>query len=66
MDQPHGLVTPHSNFPHPSYLIETDDLSICFLDLPQFHQKVPEPRLRDDRVWGKDSHAVELWGWVGL
>lgn len=49
-----------------SYLIETYDLSICLLDLPQLHEKVPEPRLRDNRIWCKDSHAVELWVGVGL
>ena len=43
-----------------SYQVDSDDLAIRLLDLPQLHQKVPEPRFSDDFVWCKYSHAVKL------
>lgn len=50
----------------PSYLVQTDDLAIGFLDLPQLHKKVPESGLGNDCVWGEYSHAVEFGCRVAL
>lgn len=49
-----------------AYLVQADNLSIGLLDLAELHQEVPEARLCDDTVDGEDTHAVELWSWVGL
>lgn len=48
------------------YLIQTYNLAVCFLDLPQLHQEVPESRLGNNGVWCKDSHPVQLRGGIGL
>jgi hypothetical protein len=47
-------------------LVEGNDLAVGLLDLLELHQEVPEARLGNDLVGGKDSHAVELGGGVGL
>lgn len=49
-----------------TYNVQADDLSICLLDLSQLHQEVPETRLCNHGVDRKDSHTVELGGWVCL
>lgn len=49
-----------------TYLVDADNLAVCLLDLTELHQEVPESRLSNDRVRCEDSHAVELWGGVGL
>lgn len=49
-----------------TYQIYADDLAVGLLDLPQLHQKVPKPRLRDHRVWCEYAHAVELGCRVGI
>lgn len=50
----------------PTYLVKADNLAIRLLDLAELHEEVPESGLGNDRVRGEDSHAVELWGGVGL
>jgi len=40
--------------------VKGNDLSVGLLDLLQLTKVVPEPRLGDDVVGRKDSHAVEL------
>ena len=42
--------------------VQADKLASCLLDLAELHQEVPETRLCDDTVDGKDTHAVELRG----
>lgn len=49
-----------------TYLIEADDLTVGLLDLAKLGQKVPEPRLGNDRVGREDAHAVQLGRGVGL
>lgn len=49
-----------------THLVQADDLTVGLLDLAQLGEEVPETRLGDDIVWCKDTHAVELWGWVGV
>jgi len=46
--------------------VQADDLSVRLLDLAELHQEVPEAGLCNNSVWCKDTHAVELWGWVSL
>ena len=46
--------------------VDSDNLTVGLLDLLQLPQKVPEPRLGDDLVGGKDPHPVELGGGLGL
>lgn len=48
------------------YLIESNNLSVGLLNLPQTSKEVPESRLGNDIVRRKDAHAVELGSWVGL
>ena len=48
------------------HLIQADYLSIRLLDLPEFHQKIPESRLRDHGVRSEYAHPVQLGGRVGL
>lgn len=57
-------VAPYLHFP--SYLVQRDDLSVGLLDLSQLGEEVPESASCDDIVWCKDTHAVELWCWVGV
>ena len=49
-----------------AYHVEADDLTVGLLDLLQLHEEVPEAGLGDDIVGGKDAHAVQLGGGVGL
>jgi hypothetical protein len=46
--------------------VQGDDLAVRLLDLSQLHQEIPETRLCNHSVWRKDSHSVQLWGWVCL
>jgi len=48
------------------YLVESDDLAVGLLDLPQLGKEVPEPRLGDNLVGSEDAHAEKLWYWVGI
>ena len=48
------------------YLVEGNDLAVGLLDLSELRKEVPESRLGYDIVWCKDTHAVELWRWVGV
>ena len=42
------------------YLVDGDDFTAGLLDLPGLLQEVPEARLCDLGVGGKDAHSVEL------
>ena len=55
----------HYKFPR-TYRVQADDLTVGLLDLPQLHQEVPEAGLGDDLIGGKNPHAVQLGGRVGL
>ena len=46
-----------------THLIAADDFTTGFLDLVQLTEIVPEARLCDDLVRGKDTHPVELGRW---
>ena len=50
----------------PTYNVDADDLTVGLLDLSELHQEVPETRLCNNSVWGKNSHSVQLWRWVCL
>jgi hypothetical protein len=47
-------------------LVQRDDLAVGLLDFLELHQEVPETRLGDDLIGGKNAHAVKLGGGVGL
>jgi hypothetical protein len=49
-----------------THLVQGDDLAVRLLDLAELAEEVPEPRLGDNIVGRKDTHAVDLWGGVGL
>jgi hypothetical protein len=49
-----------------THLVQGDDLAVGLLDLAELAKEVPEPRLGDNIVGRKDTHAVDLWGRVGL
>jgi hypothetical protein len=46
--------------------VQGDDLAVGLLDLAELHQEVPEAGLGNDGVGCEYTHAVELWGRVGL
>lgn len=43
-----------------TYHVEADNLTVGLLDLLELGQEVPEARLGDHCVGGKDAHAVQL------
>jgi hypothetical protein len=47
-------------------LVERDNLAVGLLDLTELHEEVPEARLGNDIVGGKDAHAVQFGRRVGL
>lgn len=47
-------------------LVERNNLTVSLLNTLQTLQEVPETRLRDNNVWSKDAHAVELRLWRRL
>ena len=49
-----------------THLVQGDDLAVRLLDLAELAEEVPEPRLGDNIVGRKDTHAVDLRGGVGL
>ena len=49
-----------------THLVQADDLTVGLLDLAELGKEIPETGLGDDLVWRKDTHAVELWRWVGI
>jgi len=46
--------------------IDTNNLSIGFLDFLQLTEEVPETRLRNDFIGRKDAHTVDLGGRLSL
>jgi len=44
--------------------VYTDDLSGCLFDLLKLPKIVPEPRLCNDLIGCKDTHAVDFWCWI--
>ncbi len=49
-----------------THLVQRDDLTVRLLDLAELAEEVPEPRLGDNIVGRKNTHAVDLGGGVGL
>jgi len=49
-----------------THLVQRDDLTVRLLDLAELAEEVPEPRLGDNVVGRKNTHAVDLGGRVGL
>ena len=49
-----------------TYHVDGNDFSIGLLDFSNLGQKVPEAGFGDDRILGKDAHAVELGCRVGI
>ena len=49
-----------------THLVQRDDLTVRLLDLAELAEEVPEPRLGDNIVGRKNTHAVDLRGGVGL
>lgn len=49
-----------------TYDIERADLAVGLLNLAQLGEEVPETGLCDNVVGSKDTHAVELGGWVDV
>lgn len=56
----------HTSSSSPTHLVQADDLTVGLLDLAQLGKEVPETGLGDNIVRRKDTHAVELWGRVGI
>lgn len=49
-----------------TYHVQGDDLTVGLLQLAELSQEVPEPRLSDNGVGRKNTHAVQLGGGVRL
>jgi len=47
-------------------LIQRHDFTIGLLDFPEFLEEVPETGLGDYRVWGKQTHTIELGSRIGI
>lgn len=48
------------------YLVQRHDFAVGLLDLPEFLKEVPKAGLGDDRVGGKQAHAVKLGGRIDI
>lgn len=62
---PLAIISLQSSNP-PTHLVQADDLTVGLLDLAELGEEVPETGLGDNIVRRKDTHAVELWGRVGI